>query len=222
MDVIGRAYEPRAMGAGGAAGRLVPVLGALLQLFLPILLLMALGAGTLLYGDRPVTWLGTETAQWLTLGHLVVPLTFFAIQLTNRRYGPAYAFAQTVLAWLIGGAGLWAVSGDLPALIGHAIPPANEVLAFGAALFFAHLFSVFVFDRTRGPRWWSAPFQSTLWGGIVFCLVAFPAAYLGTNVAWSAQMLTYIGIMAASAVVLLAPYWTLRGVVPPQSGFGGY
>ena len=79
-----------------------------------------------------------------------------------------------------------------------------------------------MFDRTRGPRWWTAPFLSTLWGGLLFCLIAFPAAYMGTPVDWFARLVVYAGIMAAAAVLLLVPYWLLRRVVPPLSGFGGY
>lgn len=223
IDVIGRAYEPRSLtAAAGTAGRLMAVLTALLHLVMPVLLLTALGAAALLYGDRPVTWLGTANAQWLTLGHLALPLTFFAIQLTNRRYGAIYAFAQTVLAWSLGAAAVSVAESDVALLMGHALPARNEIVAFGAALFFAHLFSVFVFDRTRGPRWWSAPLQSTLWGSVMFCLIAFPAAYLGTDVAWSAEMVTYICILAVSALILLVPYYALRKLVPPLSGFGGY
>lgn len=222
MEVIGRAYEPGMMAGAGTAGRLVAVLSALLQLVLPVFLLMALGAVALLYGDRPVTWLGPANAQWLTLGHLAVPLTFFAIELTNRRYGAGYALAQTVLAWLVGGVIVLLAASNLPLLMGHALPARNEIFAFGGALFFGHVFSVFVFDRTRGPRWWSAPFQATLWGSIMFCLIAFPAAYLGTAVAWPKEMLTYIAILAASALILLVPYYALRKMVPPLSGFGGY
>ena len=222
LDVIGRAYEPRAVAGDTAAGRLVAALSALLQLVLPVILLMALGATALLYGDQPVTWLGSANARWLTLGHLIVPLTFFAIHLTNRRYGAGYALAQIVLAWLLGAAVLWSAIDDLSLLAGRPLPALNEIVGFGVALFLAHLFSVLVFDRTRGPRWWSAPFQASLWGGVVFCLIAFPAAYLGTSADWFGPMLTYAGILGAAALVLLVPYCALRSVVPPLSGFGGY
>ena len=57
---------------------------------------------------------------------------------------------------------------------------------------------------------------------VVFCLIAFPAAYMGTSVDWFGQMLTYTEIMGAAAIVLLVPYCALRSVVPPLSGFGGY
>lgn len=222
IEVIGRAYEPRPAAGPGTARRLALVVGALLQLVLPVLLLIALGAVSFLYGDRSVTWLGAASAGWLTLGHLIVPLTFFAIHLTNRRYGAAYAFAQTVLAWVLGVAALRAAQSDLPALAGRALPDLHEALAFGGALLIGQIFSVLVFDRTRGPRWWQAPFFASLSGGILFCLIAFPLAYIGTEVDWFGPMLTYAGIMAAAGLLLLVPYCLLRRIVPPMSGFGGY
>ncbi len=208
------------MADGG--GFLLAIVVAGLQLVLPVALLIGLGAAAYVYGDRPLLWLGPAQAEWLTMGHLVVPLTFFAIQLTNRRYGAGYALAQTALAWLVGGVALWFAAADLTSLAGRALPAANAVVGFGAGLAVAQLFSVLVFDRTRGPRWWTAPFLSTLWSGWLFCLIAFPLTWLGTPVDWFGRLMVYAGIMAVAAVVLLLPYWLLRRMVPPQSGFGGY
>ncbi len=221
-DMIGRAYEPRPGGSTDSGGFAVALMAVGLQLVVPVLLLVTLGAAAFLYGDRPVAWLGLENAHWLTLGHLMVPLTFFAIALTNRRYGAGYAMAQTVLAWALVAAAVFLDGPDLAALAGQALPPANAMLGFGGALFAGHLLSVVVFDRTRGPRWWTAPFQALLWGGLAFCLIAFPALYLGTTVDWFARLDIYAGIMSVSAFLLLVPYWLLRRMVPPQSGFGGY
>ena len=206
----------------GDGGRLFRALEAILPLVLPVLLLGLLGALAFLYGDRPVIWFGPATAQWLTIGHLILPLTFFAIELTNRRYGAAHAFAQIGLTWTLGGFLLFAMVQDLPVLAGRALPPVNEIAGYGSALFVAQLFSVFVFDRTRGPRWWMAPLQASLWGGLLFCLIAFPLAYNGTAVDWFARLAIYAQITMAASVLMLVPYWLLRRVVPPLSGFGGY
>lgn len=222
MEVIGRAYEPRSAAGPVSTWRLMAAINALLLLVLPVLLLIALGAASFLYADRPVRWLSVASANWLTWGHLMVPLTFFAIHLTNRRFGAAYAFLQTVLAWTLGAAALWAAQADLASLAGRALPDLHVALVFGGALFLGQVFSVLVFDRTRGPRWWTAPFFASLWGGVLFCLIAFPLAYHGTQTDWSGPMLTYAGIMAGSAFLLLGPYCLLRPVVPPMSGFGGY
>lgn len=222
INTIGRAYEPKSAGAPVAVRRLMPAVNAALLLVLPVLLLVALGAAAFLYADRPVTWLSTASARWLTWGHLMIPLTFFAIHLSNRRYGAAFACSQTLLAWAFGFAALWAARADISAFAGRALPGLYETAAFGSALFAGQIFSILVFDRTRGPNWWMAPLLSMLLGGVLFCLIAFPLADLGTGADWFGPMLTYSGIMAASAVLLLVPYYLLRSIVPPISGFGGY
>lgn len=222
VNVIGRAYEPKPGGGPVAGLRLMSAVNAALLLVLPVLLLVALGAAAFLYADRPVTWLSAASARWLTWGHLMIPLTFFAIHLTNRRYGAAFACSQTCLAWALVIAALWAARTDLSALAGRALPDLYEAAAFGGALFIGQLFSILVFDRTRGPNWWMAPLLSTLLGGMLFCLIAFPLAGLGIGGDWFGPMLTYAGIMAASAMLLLVPYYLLRSIVPPMSGFGGY
>lgn len=222
MDVIGRAYEPGPRGLDTAGSLAVHLAGVLLQLALPVVLLGSLGALAFLYGDQPAPWFGPSVAEWLTVGHLIVPLTFFAIQITNRRYGAGYAFAQIVLTWALGGIVLAAAGLGLPVLGGRILPGMNEVFGFGAALFVAQLFSVLIFDRTRGPRWWVAPLLASMWGGVLFCAIAFPLAYSGTAIDWSPRLLVYAEIMAAASVLLLLPYWFLRRIVPPLSGFGGY
>jgi hypothetical protein len=221
--MIGRAYEPRMGTSGpatGGAARTVAI--AALQLILPVLLLLALGAMAYLYYDQPVTWFGSGQASWLTMGHLLLPLTFFAIALTNRRYGAGYALAQTGLAWLVVAAAVIFAGPDLAVATGHVLPPEAVMIEFGSALFASHLFSVAVFDGTRGPRWWTAPLHALLWGGVTFCLIAFPALYLGTSIDWFGRLLVYAGIMAGAAFLLLLPYWLLRSLVPPLPGFGGY
>ena len=68
-------------------------------MILPVLSLLAAFVGLYLYRDTPVPLFldGTGT-PWLTAGHFLVGVGFFCIHLTNRRYGPAYAFAQVVIA----------------------------------------------------------------------------------------------------------------------------
>jgi uncharacterized PurR-regulated membrane protein YhhQ (DUF165 family) len=222
LDMIGRAYEPGFARERVSTGPLSRFFGALLELVLPVLLLAALGVACIAYGDREVALLGNAGAGWLTLGHLLLPLTFFAIHLTNRRYGAGHAFAQTMLAWALSLGVLWAMRGQLPVLLGRALPDPHLTFAFGSALMIGQLFSVLVFDRTRGPRWWTAPLLATLAGGFLFCAIAFPGAYMGTGIHWMGRMLTYDGFFIAASIALLVPYGLLRRVVPPQSGFGGY
>lgn len=206
----------------GAARRVADILLAPVHLILPVTLLIAISAAAYFYGDTQIGWFANTAAQWVTLGHLLLPLTFLAIHITNRRYGAGFALAQVAGAWVLGLAAWWYGRDDLAQFITRGLPEAREVLAFGGALFFVQIFAILIFDRTRGPRWWQAPFFASLVGGLLLCLLAFPAAYAGTDIDWITRMAVYLGVNAGAAIVMLLPYWSIRGMVPPLSGFGGY
>ena len=190
---------------------------AVLRLVLPVLLLLCVGIACMVYGDRTVEGWGNYGGRQLTAGLVALPLTFFVIHLTNRRYGAAYALAQIVIAWP-------AALALLPTLLPQILSTSHLRIAsaFAVGLFLAQLAAVIVFDALRGPGWWKAPLFGSLFAGIVFCLIAFPVAFAGTGVNWSADMLGYLMLATAASVLLLIPYGLLRSVVPPLSGFGGY
>jgi uncharacterized PurR-regulated membrane protein YhhQ (DUF165 family) len=196
------------------------------RIFLPVLLLLGALAASYLYLDTPapvhlaVPSLGAAS---LTVGHLIVPLAFFAIALTNRRYGATYAFAQVLLALGLAVAA-FAFQGDaLRASLPAAVQPGPRILgAFAGAFLLASLVSILVFDGARGPRWWTAPLLSLLAGGAIFTGTFAPLAFAGTDTTWIQPALNYGALLAGASVALLVPYWMLRGLVPPLSGFGGY
>lgn len=191
------------------------------RLILPVTALLLAFAAVYLYLDTPMPFLPAE-ARWLSLGQLLVPVCFLSVHLTNRRYGPSYAFAQIVVALAAAAAFvLFAVPqlGDLvPITI---VPDMRAALAFGGAFLGAGFLSIVVFDGARGPRWWTAPLFGLLSSAVLFCLIYYPAAFAGAA-DWTGQMLTHMEWLSAIAVLLLIPYWTLRGVVRPMPGFGGY
>jgi uncharacterized PurR-regulated membrane protein YhhQ (DUF165 family) len=195
------------------------LLSAFARLVIPILLLATLGGASFVYAGTPAPVL---TQPWMNVGLLVLPLTFLAIHLTSRRYGAGYAFAQILLTY--GAVGTLAVFGQdyMTMALGAQHAAFREVLGFAAGLFVAHLVAIFLFDRLRGPQWWQAPLFASLIGGIVLCLVAFPASYFGTDIDWTGRMLDYMAVTSIAAVLLVIPYWTFRPLVPPRSGFGGY
>lgn len=214
---IGRAYVPSGRPAA-AQSPVWQVLETALSLVLPVLLLLALSTIAFMYGTASAAGFGPGTS--LTAGHLLLPLTFFAIGLTSRRYGAGMALAQTILAALAAAALVLLDGSDLAIFAGRNLPSLHTILCFGGGLFAGQLFSVAVFDLTRGPRWWVAPLLSWAAGGSMFVLIAIPATVPGAG--WSGDLGLYAGYMVAAAGVLLIPYWSLRGVVPPLSGFGGY
>lgn len=175
-----------------------------------------------LYRDTPADVFAIGTG-WLTLSHLLVPVGFYCVFMTNRRYGPAYAFAQVVTT-LAAAAGLILFAQDALAEIiplDH-IPPMREVAAFTGAFFVSSFVAIVAFDGFRGPRWWTAPLIGFLCAAIVFSGVFFAALYVGTDVAWLGEGLNYMGVIAAEGLALLIPFWAMRRMVPPMSGFGGY
>lgn len=174
-----------------------------------------------LYFDRAFLFLASGT--WLTLSHLLLPLAFLIVHLTNRRYGPGYAFAQIVFSLAICGA-VAAARADLICrlLPLSATPSVREVSAFVVAFLAAGFFSTVAFDAARGPRWWLAPLTGSLVAGSIYALIFFPAAYAGTETFWCVRMVTYAGVFVGFAVFSLIPYWLLRASIQPLSGLGGY
>jgi uncharacterized PurR-regulated membrane protein YhhQ (DUF165 family) len=206
--------------------RMGAALSAVGRVFLPVLLLLGALAASYLYLDTaaPVQLaVPSLGATSLTMGHLMVPLCFFSVVLTNRRYGATYAFAQVVIALALAVAA-FAFQGDaLRASLPAAVQPGPRILgAFAGAFLLSSLISILVFDGARGPSWWTAPLLSLLVGGVVFTSVFAPLAFAGTGTAWIQPALNYGALLAGAAVALLIPYWMLRGLVPPLSGFGGY
>lgn len=212
--------------------RLSPVARAALmvtRLVLPVMALLLAFAAAYLYSDSHISFLDglfapnnpARPSAWLTWGHALLPASFFAVHLANRRYGPNYAMAQIVLACcLIAGLDVAHVAfpgaGVMPTL------PVREGTAFGIAFFVALVVATAVFDRMRGIHWWHAPLFGSLWAALVFVAVFYPAAYAGTGAHWLSAAATHLGVMAVAGLALLIPYWILRPLVQPLPGFGGY
>jgi uncharacterized PurR-regulated membrane protein YhhQ (DUF165 family) len=207
----------------GVWDRIGAAVGSVVSLILPVVLLLFSFASIYLYLDTPATALvGIEDGQWLTVGHLMLPLSFLAVHLTNRRYGPAYAFAQVVLALAAAAAFVMFAVPRLGDVMPFKIAPDLRVaVAFGGAFFVASFLSIIVFDGARGPRWWMAPLLGMVSGVLFFCLAFYPAAYAGVA-PWIHQMLLHMELLMAGAILLLIPYWSLRGIVRPMPGFNGY
>ena len=195
-------------------------IGAFVRLVIPVVLLATLGGASYVYAGVPAPVF--NNLNWLNIGLLVLPVTFLAVHLTSRRYGAGYAVAQLLLTAAAVVALAFFAKDQIKMALGEHDIPARVLIGFGAALFVAQLVAIFLFDRLRGPRWWQAPLMASLIGGVVLSLVAFPASFAGTSLDWSGHMLDYMAVTSVAAVLLVIPYWMLRPLVPPRSGFGGY
>jgi uncharacterized PurR-regulated membrane protein YhhQ (DUF165 family) len=222
VERIGRAHVASLPREGSNA--FVETLRAIGRLIFPVLLLLAAAAAALIYGNEPAPWLGNLDVggKPFDTGVLALPLLLFVVQLTNRRYGASYAFVQVLAAVAAIFAAALYMNDDLMLLRGAPLPAPRLMVGFGAGLFVGQLFSIFVFDRLRGPQWWQAPFFGLLFGGIALAVVAYPSAYSGTGAEWIEPMMAYAGVAVAAAFVLLVPYWLLRAIISPMPGFGGY
>lgn len=219
---VGRVGHSHAARDESVASRLSATFGAALKLVVPVALLLVTATAAFVYSNIAVTWITGPNDTWLTMGQLLLPLTFLAIHLTNRRYGAGFALAQVIGAWIVGLLAFQAVHVQLASLAQVALPGTRETAGFAIGLVAAQLAAVFVFDRTRGPRWWSAPLFASLWAAAVLCFVAYPAAYAGTEVDWVNHMFVNLWLAAGAGVLLLIPYWAFRPIVQPLSGFNGY
>lgn len=194
------------------------------RLLLPILLTLVLLAAVYLYGDAVLPlegWPQSLRRAGLASSDLVLPATWVSIHLTNRRFGPAYAFAQLLavlglaaMAVLIDPYGLdeW-VTGA---------PDMRAVFSFGAAFFLANVLAIAVFDGARGRRWWTAPLAGSLAASLAFSAIYYPAAFAGVRESWADAALVHFLLFSVLSLALLGPYWLLRPAMRPEQGLNGY
>lgn len=224
-------WPPKARAYGGEVDNLRQRLKGPFQmavrLAVPVLLLVTLlGAAYLYVDDFLLMPRAPRLIQnaWLAMSDLVLPVAFYCIHLTNRRYGAPYAFAQLVAALAI----LMLVALINPFDVDNWInnTPAltwRAMLAFGAAFLFANFTAIVFFDGARGPRWWTAPLAASFVAALCFSAVYYPAAFAGNeDVSWTGCALVHFAVFFGESVLLLLPYWLLRPAMRPLPGLNGY
>lgn len=212
------------MGAPGTKVTFGLFLQGLLRAVLPAVGLFGLLALMNFYRAEPAAMFEPVFAgsgTWLSLGALCVPLTFLAVHLTSRRYGPAIAAGQVILAWLAVGIAAFIVP-IVPAFELDVADTTRVGLALPVALILGQFTSAVAFDAARSIQWWKGPAYGFLWGCLVFALTFFPAAHVGTDAPWLERMGEYLAISLAVSTALLVPYWMARPMVRPLPGFAGY
>lgn len=210
--------------------RVWKIIRAIMQLSLPVTLTVAVLSFAFLYKDQPVTsfdffppnYWAWNPGYWLTVGHLLLPLAFFFVNLTNRRFGPVYAVAQVIATWVL----LALLVSYILVQFGEgggesAFPPAQVSVGFLVAFGLAQLVNVNVFDKTRGRTWWGAPLISIVWASLIYVIVFHPVANWGGGEAWMPKMVADFAIKSAIAIALLVPYHLLRKAIRPLPGYGG-
>jgi hypothetical protein len=222
-------WPPRERAYGGpveTAWRRIAWAGlAICRLILPVTLLLTLLGAAYLYSDAYLPLDGVATARnpMLAVSDLILPMAWFAIHLTNRRYGAGYAFAQLVAALAIGAGIVLFNPGDVDHWIDVSpMLTMRAVIAFGGAFLLANIIAIVFFDGARGPRWWTAPLTASFTAALVFSAVYYPAAFAGVNIPWTDSALTHFMMFASESILLLMPYFLLRKAMRPLPGLNGY
>lgn len=176
---------------------------------------------------------GVNLANILTLGAFTYPVAFLVTDLTNRHFGPQKARAVVFIGFAI--AVLWSAFAATPRI----------AIASGSAFLVAQLLDVAIFDRLRSnPRWWRAPLISSLLGSILDTLMFFGLAFsarfafidsaFGTADGslgfaapfwdvgpeaplWVSLAAGDFAVKIAVALLLLAPYRVLRGLIADRT-----
>jgi len=203
---------------------------AALRLILPVLALLIIAFGADLSSDQPIVWLdrtfrwmppADHPSAWLTTGHLIYPLTYFALNLISRRYGMAYAGASLALSWIfLAGFAIW-----FSATLGMSLPEMSGIsyrvtAAFVVVAIVSGMVNIAVYEITRGFPWWRAPFYASLAAALTFSLLFFPIAFVGSDIAWANRMLIYCLILMAASFLSLFPYLALKTIFRPMKGLG--
>jgi hypothetical protein len=203
--------------------RIAETFRAMLRMILPVLALCTALTAMYLYMNSALPYFADGKTPWLTVSHLLLPAAFLAVHLTNRRYGPSYAFAQIVLAFAAVGAAILFGGDIIRLLLPEAVfPSVRDVAAFGGAFFVAGFLSIIAFDGARGPRWWTAPLIGSIVASLAFAPMFYAAAYAGSHTPWFEHMSIHAGLLLGGSVLGLIPYWLLRRVVQPLPGYGGF
>jgi hypothetical protein len=197
------------------------------RLLLPVMILITLLAAAYLYiDDFLLLPRAPRLIQngWLAMSDLVLPLAFYSIHLTNRRFGAGHAFAQLLAGLAILGLVALINPGDVDNWINNT--PAlswRAMLAFGTAFLFANFIAIIFFDAARGPRWWTAPLAASFAAALSFSAVYYPAAFAGNeDVAWTDCALVHFAVFFGESLLLLLPYYLLRPAMRPMPGMNGY
>lgn len=201
--------------------RIKPWALAAVSLAVPVMLLAVLLATAYLYADS--LWTMFPASPLFAVSDLILPLAFFAINLTNRRYGADYALVQLVAGIAICAAVMMLNFDQIQAWLGSLpVQTDRAVLSFGIAFIAANLVGIALFELTRGPAWWFPALVGSCATSLMFSVIYYPAALAGMQQGWGESALMHFLLFGAESVLLLIPYRMLREAMRPLHGLNGY
>ena len=171
-------------------------------LWLPILAMITVVTASNILVQIPIN-------GWLTWGTFSFPFVFLVTDLTNRSFG-APAARRVVYAGFPAAVVLSAIFGGVVTDPWFAV---RVAAASGFAFLVGQLLDILVFERLRRATWWRAPLFSSVISSAVDTALFFSVAFAGTMVPWPQLALGDYAVKIAMALVLLAPYRALVGVL---------
>ena len=170
-------------------------------------------------------------ADYLTWGAFSYPFAFLVTDLSNRRFGPRGA-RRVVYAGFV-----------LAVVLSTYFATSRIAVASGSAFLAAQLLDIGIFARLRGRAWWLPPFissviSSALDTAIFFSLAFFCGAIPGLGMTisdtlgalgiadrcealpWVNLAVADYGVKLALAIVSIAPYGALLGVIRREARAG--
>lgn len=203
---------------------------AVIRLVAPVVALCAAFALSFALRDMPVPGLAAlaeidpllDPSDWMNQGFLVLPVVFFILNLTSRRYGAALTLTSAFIAWVVmGGAVLAALREGLIGDFQEEIAPYAVAASFVGAMAVAQLVNILLFDWLRGIPWWKAPFLAAFAGGMVFAVAFNTRPALVWDAALGGRLAVEGAIHFSWALAQLLPTLMLRRTIRPLPGFGG-
>lgn len=167
----------------------------------------------------------------LTWGAFTYPVAFLVTDLSNRYFGPQRARLVVVAGFVVA------------VVLSIWLATPRIAIASGSAFLVAQLLDVSIFHRLRDSAWWHAPMVSSLFSSaldtVLFFSLAmapvfggldthfgmedgslpFPAPLLGVGPEvqlWQSLALGDFLVKLVLAVLMLAPYKTLRNLLLPR------
>ena len=137
--------------------------------------------------------------DWLTWGAFSYPLCFLVTDLSNRRWGAAFARRVVYVGFALG------------VLISYYFADERIAIASGSAFLLAQLLDVAIFARLRAASWWRAPLLSSLTASVVDTYLFFAIAFVGTGLPWGSWAVGDLSVKLVMALALLPVYRVLVG-----------
>lgn len=132
--------------------------------------------------------------DWLTWGAFTYPVAYLAIDLVNRRHGPAVSRKVAWVGFAV------AVTASL------FLAPVRIAIASGTAYIVSQLLDIQIFDRLRRGNWWRAPLVSTIAAASLDTAIFWSIAFAGADLPWVSWALGDLAVKLVIGISMLLPF----------------